>query len=347
MAGGRAIASKNIDRESPVLAIMKEPNPIISEYLAQRDIVLAKYRRQPDDPAYLSIYFQPTEARWLETALTIWTKHVYDIAGVVHIHEGVIHSQHEWKTGRKRVRLSEIQPADHPGIEALTLTSFDRVKDKRKQFLTRFDGAAKVHAEGREPPPHGIFAWCLDLVEDGELKQLAECMTSLVAQVASECACRYALVEIESARFSSNGFVHQDGCYRSDLPFMRDTTKAVLLAEADKLTTRGVFWMNWFGRDMCERLGGANRLVSEYSRLDDAIDCDLASVIGDGALLRITSDFRSMLPPYVFTGMETRRRAAWLYSKLAQARLLPGLQMEPEDVVRFWGLPMKRHDDVR
>jgi len=96
---------------------------------------------------------------------------------------------------------------------------------------------------------------------------------------------------------------------------------------------RGVFWGNLFGLDMVKRLGGADSLIEGFvhattdSHNRDRERAELTAKFDDGSVLLKLSP--EVSPLYGFPGAAlldgTVERGAWLYRKLAEARLLIGM----------------------
>lgn len=111
------------------------------------------------------------------------------------------------------------------------------------------------------------------------------------------------------------------------LSFQRQASRLVWVraGEGRRYKARGIFWGNLFGPSIVERLGGADAFGEEYERLEDRRDYDLISRQRDGSLLvtlcKSVGDFRfpfrKLMPP-------TLERAAWLYERLCEAKLMCG-----------------------
>lgn len=96
---------------------------------------------------------------------------------------------------------------------------------------------------------------------------------------------------------------------------------------------RGVFWGNLLGPAMVERLGGPEGLVDGFARSIGDYEPhflqqdELTAVLPDGSVfLKVSPKVSSMYQPSgIGITDDMVQRAAWLYQRLAEARLLIGM----------------------
>lgn len=217
---------------------------------------------------------------------------------------------------------------DHPGLLSITGSAHKTTRPSLEFDISfRYNGHSATNLARVPLSVYSIHINARHLV-DVEATTVRALVVATFNELASvECA--YGLVDMARAKDTSSG-EHYDVNYgTSGIPFQQLINMALWLEHSGcPLTrTRGVFWGNFLGRTMCERLGGASKVVQEYrafqgrTHTNEKIAEELAH---HGALLCTSSHpIDCLRGDYMMLGGWSQQNGVWLHRRLRSADLLP------------------------
>lgn len=198
----------------------------------------------------------------------------------------------------------------------------------KMEFLFKIEYDTHPIDRGIAVEKHLVATICLSWMTDSQaasLSRMGANFAEAAMTLASACS---VLVDVGDIAETARGTI-----YLSRWPayarFQRQLSRLVWVRAGEKRRdlARGVFWGNLLTKPMLDRLGGADGFVAEYRKLEDPRDHDLCTLLPNGSVwLTLSSSIKDVchqspgMTPWLLD------RGAWLYERLARARLLCGMQ---------------------
>lgn len=176
--------------------------------------------------------------------------------------------------------------------------------------------------------PHLVASLCLSSLSDEQAETLSNASARFAQLAVALAKAHSVLVDIGDIPETARGTI-----YLSRWPayarFQRQVSRLVWVraGEQRRNMARGVFWGNLLTTPMLAKLGGAENLISEYRKLEDPRDHDLCTILSDGSVwLTLSHSIKDVCHQSPGMTPNLLERAAWLWERLAQARLICGMQ---------------------
>ncbi len=167
----------------------------------------------------------------------------------------------------------------------------------------------------------------LTFLKKEQIAALRNVVHKFMSAVVATACCTYALVDDGDVAETGRGWYYSL-VNQSHINLQRQISRHVWTRSGPDrcYKARGVYWGNLLGPQMVSELGDVEKFVAEYAEMDNPRDNDLIQQYEDGSMLvLISADPADVYRPYVRMGWPMLDRAAWLYRRLAAARLLCGM----------------------
>lgn len=214
-------------------------------------------------------------------------------------------------------------------FERLVIYDDSKSPGTRMDFNFVLDYDLRPVDRGIQVGSHLVASLCLSSLSDEQAETLSNASVQF-AQLAVDLARAHSvLVDVGDIPETARGTI-----YLSRWPayarFQRQVSRLVWVraGEQRRNMARGVFWGNLLTTPMLAKLGGADGLIAEYRKLEDPRDHDLCTVLSDGSVwLTLSHSLKDVCHQSPGMTPNLLERAAWLWERLAQARLICGMQV--------------------
>lgn len=212
--------------------------------------------------------------------------------------------------------------------ERLVLYSEDTPVRSKREFLMHIDYNPGPIDKGVKVEKYLVVSICLTWLEEHIATKLSRmCVSFANSSVTLANACSV-LVDVGDIPETARGTIYVSR-WPAYARFQRQVSRLVWVraGEQRRNMARGVFWGNLLTTPMLAKLGGAENLISEYRKLEDPRDHDLCTILSDGSVwLTLSHSIKDVCHQSPGMTPNLLERAAWLWERLAQARLICGMQ---------------------